>query len=121
MAHSLIIYIDKNTKFNSNELISAFSEMDLANIGISKGKYSEGFGQYRFKDEVVIINIGKNWQFIAAETLGKSALHFFINLQNLLDIELTLTDTDYSFLCKLNKDSSIQELENIMAQGIYME
>jgi len=72
MAHSLIIYIDKNTKFNSNELISAFSEMDLANIGISKGKYSEGFGQYRFKDEVVIINIGKNWQFIAAETLGKS-------------------------------------------------
>ncbi len=121
MAHSLMIYIDENTKFDPDKTISAISRMDNADIGLLKGEYSEGFGQYGFEGETTTINIGKDWEFIAAESIGKPGLHFAINLQQLLDIDLTLTDTDYSFLCKLNKVFSVKELENIMVQGIYMD
>lgn len=121
MSQFLMIYIDENTNFNPSQTIKAISSMNGADIGLSEEEYSEGFGEYKFEDDFTSINIGKGWDFIAAESTGKAALNFAFNLQQLLDVDLTVTDSDYSFVAKLGEISSVEELENIMVQGIYMD
>ncbi|BAZ45676.1 hypothetical protein NIES4102_27020 [Chondrocystis sp. NIES-4102] len=120
MSSFLLIYIDENTNFDPSKTMAAISSMDDAYIGLSEAEYSECSGEYKFEDDFTSINIGRGWYSIAAESTGKAALNFAFNLQQLLDVDLTVTDSNYSFLAKLGEISSVEELENIMVQGIYM-
>lgn len=121
MSHFLMIYIDENTNFNPSTTMAAISSMDGTDIVLSKEKYSEGSGEYKFEDNSTSITIGKGWKSITTDNTGNAALNFVFSLQQLLDVDLTVTDSDYSFLAKLGEISSVEELENIMVQGIYMD
>lgn len=120
MSSFLMIYIDENTQLDPDVMMKAISAIDHANIGLAKEEYSEGFGTYTFENESTNINIGKDWEYIAAESMNKAGFHFAFMLNQKLNTELTVTDSDYSFLCKMNQISSFEEFNNIANQGIYM-
>jgi len=118
MSSFLILYIDESVNFASNTTKKAIISIDNADLSISKNETSEGFIVYKLNDESININIGKDWQFIAIESSGNAALNFATELNKLLGNNLHLTDSNYSFLCKLDEVDSIEGLKNIIIQAI---
>lgn len=128
MSYYLLIYIDENTKFGRRETIQAISSLEHTyDISVTKEKSvdEETFGYvlscfYRFKEEEVRVELDKDLQCIFVKDFSNAAIHFAFNLQQIMNVSLSATDTDYTFVCLLNKISSIEEFKNVVSQGIYM-
>ncbi len=129
MSNFLFIYIDENTKLDRIKTIKTISSMDKV-YGVSvmeeRSSAEDTFNcvlscYYKFDDNDVSVRLGKDLTYVSLKNTGKAALNFALELQQLLDVNLTVTNTDYTFLCKLNKISSLEELENAVENGIYMD
>ncbi|MEM8677643.1 MAG: hypothetical protein AAGF83_27855 [Cyanobacteria bacterium P01_G01_bin.67] len=120
MSHFLMIYIDDNINFDSDAIKQAIHRMSNAELSISKNKYSEGLIIYRLEEDEININIGEDWRFLAIENSTDTALDFAIQLNKVIDKNLSLTDSTYGFLCKLDEVHSLENLKKIIAKGIYM-
>ena len=128
MSHSLLIYIDEHTKFDRNEIIQAISSIEQThNILVTKENSEEEkifsyvlFCYYDIGEESVTIRVDTDVESIFVKSFSRAALNFALNLQQVLNGSLFATDSDYSFVCQLDKISSIKEFENVVSQGIYM-
>ena len=129
MSDFLFIYIDENTKLDRLKTIRTIFSMDKV-YGVSvmeeRSSAEDTFNcvlscYYKFDDNDVPVRLGKDLTYVSLKNTGKAALNFALELQQLLDVNLTVTNTDYTFLCKLNEISSLEELENAVENGIYMD
>ncbi len=66
------------------------------------------------------IRVDEDLESIFVKSFSRAAFNFALSLQQMLDVSLFATDSDYSFVCQLDKISSVEEFENIIYQGIYM-
>ena len=122
MSYFLVIFIDEHTKFDREKILEIISNMAGAydTGAIEESKYTALFGKYKYEGDNTSFSISKDFKSISVEDTGKAALHFAFQLQQLLDDDLTASDSDYSFLCQLNKISTFKEFEDVVSQGIYM-
>ena len=130
MSSTLMIFIGENEKFDFDSTVRAISNMENINNLIIREENltkenSIGFildADYKYDDQnITSIHFANSLDFISAERLGKASLDFALKLQGLIEVPLTATNTDYSFQGKLKNISSIQEFEQIMSSGVYME
>ena len=128
MSHSLLIYIDENTKFDRSEVIQAISSIEgTYNISITQENSADEktfdyvlFCFYDFREESIEVRVDRDLKYICLRSFSTAALNFALELQRKLNISLFTTDCDYSFLGKLDDITSLEELESIESQRIYM-
>lgn len=122
MSHELIIFKTQKTKFNYEEITQAISAMtQVYDEGrLKNSKYTIFIGKYKFDNEYVCFSLSHDLLSISTDSLSKPAFHFAYSLQQKLNLGLSAIDDNYSFLCQLNRISSVEQLENIAFQGIYI-
>ena len=129
MSHSLLVYIDENSKFNRSEVIQAISSIEgTYDISITQENSADEkkFGYVLFCNyskgiEIITVRLDIDLECIFVKGFSRAALNFALDLQQKLNVSLKTTDCDYSFLAELDKIESIEELETIVAQRIYMD
>ena len=130
MSSALMIFIGEHEKFDFSSTVQAISSMkNIENVRIKKENLTEensiGFildADYKYDDQNISpIRFANGLDFISAQHVGKASLYFALKLQSLLDVPLTVTDTNYSFQAKLKNLASLQELEDIMCSDIYIK
>lgn len=128
MSHYLLIYIDENTKFDRREIMQAISSIEHTyDISVTKEKSDDEntfkyalFCYYSFQEEDVSVRVDKDLKCIFVKDFSDAAMNFAFVLQQIIDVGLLATDSDYSFVCQLDQISSIEEFKNVVSQGIYM-
>ena len=128
MSHCLLIYIDENTNFNRQEIIQAISSIEHTyDISLTEEKSEDEdtfkyalFCYYDFKEEEVSVRVDKDLKSIFVKDFSEAALNFAFDLQQIIDVGLSATDSDYSFLCQIDQITSIEEFKNVVSQRIYM-
>ena len=129
MSSALMIFINEHEKFDFSSTVRAISNLDNVYDLVIKEDNSEALDpegsvllcRYRYGNDITNVRFNEDLSFIAAERLAEASLDFALKLQSLIEMPLTATDTGYSFQVKLNNIASIQEFEDIMSSGIYME
>ena len=124
MSSSLIIFIDENTTFDKTQTIQAILSLDsISKLNTDREELTDSclYCEYDYEEDSASIWLGESLKSIGIRPSGKASLDFALKLQSLLDVPLTATDTEYSFQAKLKNIASLQELEDIMSSGIYME
>lgn len=129
MSSFLLVYIDENIKFDRSEIIQAISSIEgIYDISITqensidekKLKYVL-FCEYCKETEIVTVRVDVDLKSIVVKRVGRASFNFALDLQQKLNMGLTATDCDYSFLCKLDKIKSVEEFERVYDQQIYMD
>ena len=128
MSHTLLIYTNENSKLSRDEITKAIPSIEqVYNLSVTKENSEEEkkFNyvlncNYNFEGETVTIRVDTDLQSIFVKSFSRASFKFALKLQAKLDISLYATDSDYSFVCKLDQISSIEEFENVVSQGIYM-
>lgn len=128
MSTALMIFIGENSKFDFSSTIQAISSMDnIYGIEITEKNLRKEDSidsvlecEYRYDNDVAFVRFDNSLEFISVKRLGKASLDFALKLQSLIEMPLTATDKDYSFLVKLKNISSVEEFEQLMCSGIYM-
>lgn len=129
MFDSLLIYLDENTKFDRSEIIQAISSIEgTYDISITQDNSAD---EVKFKyvllceyckgTEITTVRVDNNLESIFVERVGNAAFNFAFDLQQKINVDLTATDCDYSFVCKLSQIKSVEELEMVYDKRIYMD
>ena len=94
-SYALLIFIDENTKFNREKTLETIRSMEgtYDSGTIKESKYIAFFGNYKYEEDNTSFNISKDFKSISVDSTGKAALHFAFQLQQLLDDDLTASDT----------------------------
>ena len=118
-----MIFLAEETNFKKAELIKAISSMEGFN-GIDimeESEYTSYIGDYTFEGQRIYFEISKDFSHVSTYNLQRAGLNFALKLQQNLNLNLSATDTSYSFLCRLAHISNIEEFEHIVNQNIHME
>lgn len=130
MSHFLLIYIGENIKFDFDKTIDAICSIknvygiDKNNVKENKNSNNYYALEFDFKwgNEHVSVSLDRNHECFFVKNFSTASLVFAYSLQKQMpSVDLLATDVDYSFLCQLNKISSMEEFEKVVAQHIHMD
>ena len=130
MSHSLLIYIGENIQFDFEKTIDAVCSIENV-YGIDKNLAKENKNSndyhalefdFKWKNEHVSVSLDKSHECFFVKNFSTASLVFAYSLQKqMASVDLLATDVDYSFVCQLNKISSMEEFEKVVAQHIHMD
>ena len=124
MSQSLIVYpTNDDNMLNIDIVLQKLEDMPgSVDVGeISESEYASHIGCYKHNNTEANFTILKNDIAISISGGDKAALNFALNLQKVINIDLSMTDDCYSFSCLLNKVSSTEMLQDIISQGLHSE